>query len=163
VLEFLLHHHSRLWPSRQLHRSNGGRSDHGSCHVHCLLMPFQASPSTPQHSLDRSKKVTLPDAAPLPHLTQFDVHFSYYSGVVYSSVHQTNWQRVSSFFLLVLYIADNHTLGQQMVVIPRHCEVCLQAKCCSITTGIETCLTREMRYLENCDVGRVIAYCGCRS
>jgi hypothetical protein len=99
-----------------------------------------------------AKKVTLSDAVPFPHLTQLDVHFSYYSGVVYSSVHQTNRQRVSSFFLLVLYIADNHTLGQQMVVTPRHCEVCLQAKCCSITTGIETCLTREMRYPIGCDV-----------
>ena len=91
-----------------------------------------------------TKKGMLLDAAPspLPHALRCPLSFLLQRRCLFYRLAT----RVL-FFLLVLYIADNHTLGQQMVDTVR----CVsQAKC---VPRIKTCCTGEMTCSDQCDNG----------
>jgi hypothetical protein len=85
-------------------------------YIACSSHPKQAL-RQPNTAWIGAKKVTLLDAAPFPHLTQFHVIFFPFTAALFIFLYPRSISNACLFFLLVLYIADNHTLGQQMVVI----------------------------------------------
>lgn len=102
-------------------------------YIACSSASLLGHPSQP--GLEQQKKVTLLEAAPSPspHALRCPLSFL--------PQRRCLFYRLATrvlFFLLVLYIADNHTLGQHMVDTVR---CVLEAK---FVTGIKTCSQREL-------------------